>query len=183
MLLLTLAYNYCLPLPPQRTPSKLYKANPIVEKLSRRCNIWTNGIYWENEVKVKFFAEISEHNRCVTVLASNKDMTESHKGFNSVIINILSLKNQLCLCTTYEYMIAPNEVANTHTFEMCQRTLYSMEDVTVGVLIKVDIMEPNVIHIEDIVGSKDPFFRIAPLVTKALFDPSNAELPVQQDYL
>ena len=80
-------------------------------------------------------------------------------------------------------MIAPNEVANAHTFEVCQRTLYSMEDVAVGVLSKVHIMEPNIIHIEDIVGSKDPFFRIAPLVTKALFDPSNTELPVQQDYL
>ena len=88
-----------------------------------------------------------------------------------------------CLCTSNEYMIAPNEVANARTLNVCQRTLYSFEDVAVGVLTKVDIKEPNNIHIEDIVGSKDPFFRIAPLVTKALFDPSNAELPVQQDYL
>ena len=183
MLLLSLAYIYCLPLPPQRTLGKIYKANPIVEALARRCNVWTNGIYWENEVGVKFFVEVSEHNRCVTVLASNKEMTESHKVFNSVIKTILSLKNQLCSCTSDEYMIAPNEVVNSHTRDVCQRTLYSMEDVAVGILTKVDIKEPNNVHIEDIVGSKDPFFRIAPLVTKALFDPSNAELPVQQDYL
>ena len=183
LLLLTLAYIYCLPLPPRRIPGKVYKANSLVEPLARRCNIWTNGIYWENEVKVKFFVEVSEHNRCVTVLASNKEMIKSHQVFNSVINNVLSLKNQLCLCTSYEYIIAPNEVANARTLEVCQRTLYSIEDVAVGVLIKDDITEPNFIHIEDIVGSKDPFFRIAPLVTKALFDPRNAELPVQPDYL
>ena len=182
MLLLSLAYNYCLPLPPQRS-DKLYKTNPIVEKLSCRCNVWINGIYWENEAKIKFFVEVSEYNRCVTVLASNKEMTESHKVFNSVIKNILSLKNKLCSCTSDEYMIAPNEVANTHILEVCQRTLYSMEDVAVGVLTKDDIKEPKNVNIEDIVGSKDPFFRIASIVTKALFDPSNAELPVRQDYL
>ena len=183
MLLLSLAYIYCLPLPPRRIPGKLYKANPIVEKLARRCNVWSNGIYWENEVKIKFFVEVSEYNRCVTVLASNKEMTESHKVFNSVIKTILSLKNQLCSCTSDEYMIAPNEVANAHTLEVSQRTLYSMEDVAEGVLTKVDIKEPKNVHIEDIVGCTDPFLQIAPLVIKALFDPSNAELPVQQDYL
>ena len=182
-LLLSLAYIYCLPLPPRRTPGKLYIGNPIVEALALCCNVWNNGVYWENKVKVKFFVEVSEHNRCVTVLASNKEMTESHKVFNSVIKIILSLKDQLCSCTSDEYMIAPNEVANAHTRDVCQRTLYSMEDVAVGILTKVDIEEPNDVHIEDIVGSKDPFFRIAPLVIKALFDPSNAELPVQQDYL
>ena len=183
ILLLSLAYIYCLPLPPQRIPGKLYIGNPIVEVLARLCNIWTNGIYWEKEVNFKFFVEVSEHNRCVTVLASNKEKTESRKVFNSVIKIILSLKDQLCSCTSDEYMVAPNEVANAHTLEVCQRTLYSMEDVAVGILTKVDIKKPNNVHIEDIVGSKDTFFQIAPLVTKALFSPSNAELPVQQDYL
>ena len=181
MLLLSLAYNYCLPPSPRRTPGELCKANPIVETLARRCNVWTNGIYWENKVKV--VVEVSEYNRSVTVLVSNKEMTESHKVFNSVIKNILSLKNQLCLCKSDEYMIEPNEVANARTLNVRKRTLYSMEDVAAGVLTKVDIKETNNVHIEDIVGDKDPFLRIAPLVTKALFDPSNAELRVQEDDL
>ena len=182
VLLLSLAYNYCLSPSPQRTSGELRKTNPIVGTLARSCNVWSNGIYWKRN-KVEVVVEVSEDNRSITVLVSNKKMTESHKVFNSVIKNILSLKNQLCLCTSDEYMIAPNEVADARTLNVCQRTLYSFEDVAVGVLTKVDIKEPNNIHIEDIVGSKDPFFRIAPLVTKALFDPSNAELQVQQDYL
>ena len=179
MLILSLAYNYCLP--PRRTPGKLCKTNPTVETFARRCNVWTNGIYWENKVKV--VVEVSEYNRSITVLVSNKGMTESHKVFNSVMKNILSLKNHLCLCTSDEYMIAPNEVANARTLNVHERTLYSMEDVAAGVLTKVDIKETNNVHIEDIVGNKDPFLRIAPLVTKALFDPSNAELRVQEDDL
>ena len=175
MLLLSLTYNYCFPLPPRKTPGKLPKTNPIVERLAHHCSIWTNGIYWENKFKV--IVEVSEDNRSVTVLVSNKKMTESHRVFNSVIKNNLSLKNQLCLCTGKEYMIAPNACTlNVHI-------LYSIEDVAVGFLTKLDSKEPNNIHIEDIVGNKGPFFQIAPLVTKALFDPSNAELPVQQDYL
>ena len=99
-------------------------------------------------------------------------MTESHNVFNSVIKNILSLKNKLCLCTSDEYMIEHNEVANAHTLYVRERTLYFMEDAA-GVLTNVDIKETNNVHIEDIVGNKDPFLRIAPLVTKALFDPKN----------
>ena len=159
VLLLSLAYNYCLSPSPQRTSGKLRKTNPIVRTLARSCNVWSNGIYWN---KVEVVVEVSEDNRSITVLVSNKKMTESHRVFNSVIKNNLSLKNQLCLCTGNECMIAPNaRTLNVHT-------LYSIEDVAIGFLTKLDIKEPNNIRIEDIVGSKGPFFRIAPLVTKAL---------------
>ena len=39
------------------------------------------------------------------------------------------------------------------------------------------------IDVKEIVGTKDPFLHIALLVTKAWFNTSNAELPVQDDYL
>ena len=63
-------------------------------------------------------------------------MEESCQVFNSVFKKVLSLKEQLCSCTSYEYMIAPDQVSTAHTIEVCERTLYLMEDVAVAVLTK-----------------------------------------------
>ena len=181
ILLLCLAYFYCLPT--RITPGIVNVTKPAVQKLARRCIVWTNGIYWKNKFEV--VVEVSEHNRCVTVLISNKELNESRQVFNSVIKNVLSLKKQFCSCTSHEYMIAPDQVSIAHTLEVCERTLYLMEDVAVAVLTKADIMDINgtALEIQEIVGHKDPFLHIAPLVTKALFNTSNAELPVPDDYL
>ena len=182
ILLLCLAYFYCLPT--RITPGKVNVTNPVVQKLARRCIVWTNGIYWKNKFKV--VVEVSEHDRCVTVLTSNKEMDESRQVFNSVIKKVLSLKKQFCSCTSHEYMIAPDQVSTAHTLEVCKRTLYSMEDVAVAVLTKSDIMDTKdttSLDVKQIVGTKDPFLHIAPLVTKALFNTNNADLPVQDDFL
>ena len=47
----------------------------------------------------------------------------------------------------------------------------------------MDTKDTTSLDVKEIVGTKDPFLLIAPLVTKALFNTSNAELPVQDDYL
>ena len=181
VLLLCLAYIYCLC--PRRKPGIINETNPAVQKLTRCCTVWTNGIYWKNKFEV--VVEVSEHNRCVTVLTSNKEIKESRQVFNSVIKKVLSLKEQFCSCTTDEYMIAPDQVSTARTREVCERTLYSIEDVAVAVLAKTNVMGTDGIafDVKEIVGNKDPFFHIAPLVTKSLFNTSNAELPVQDDYL
>ena len=180
VLLLCLAYLYCLP---PRKPGIVNVTNPAVQKLARRCTVWTNGIYWKNKFEV--VVEVSEHNRCVTVLTSNKEIDESRQVFNSVIKKVLNLKKQFCSCTSDEYMIAPDQVSTACTLEVCERMLYLMEDVAVAVLTKGDIMDTNgtALDVKQIVGDKDPFLLIAPLVTKALFNTSNGELPVQDDYL
>ena len=112
-------------------------------------------------------------------------MDESRKVFNSIIKKVLSLKKQFCSCTSHEYMIAPDQVSTAHTLEVYERTLYLMEDVAVAVLTKANVMDEDdtEIDVKEIVGNKDPFLHIAPLVTKALFNTSNAELPVPDDYL
>ena len=181
ILLLCLAYIYCLP--SRIKPGIVDVTNPTVQKLARRCTVWTNGIYWKSNFEV--VVEVSEHNRCVTVLTSNKEMNESRKVFNSVIKKVLSLKEQFCSCTSYEYMIAPNQVSTARTLKVCKRTLYSMEDVAVAVLTKINIIGTDdiALDVKEIVGNKDPFPHIAPLVTKELFNTSNAESPVQDDYL
>ena len=184
VLLLCLAYLYCVPT--RKKPGKVSVTNPVVQKLARRCIVWTNGIYWKNRKnKFEVVVVVSEHNRCVTVLTSNKEMNESRQVFNSVIKKVLGLKEQFCSCTSQEYMIAPDQVSTAHTLEVSERTLYSMEDVAVAVLTKANVMDEDdtEIDVKQIVGTKDPFLHIAFLVTKALFSTSNAELPVQDDYL
>ena len=182
VLLLCLAYTYCLP--PRKKPGMIVETNHTVQKLTRRCAVWTNGIYWKNKVEV--VVEVSEHNRCVTVLTSNKEMEECNQVFNSVIKKVLSLKEQFCSCTSDEYMIAPDQVSTAHTLEVCKRTLYSIEDVAFTVLTRKEVVRSTddiAVDIKEIVGNADPFLHIAPLVTKALFNTSNADLPVQDDYL
>ena len=181
VLLLSLAYIYCLP--PRRNFRKINETSPTVQKLTRRCTVWTNGIYWKNKFEV--VVEVSGHNRCVTVLTSNKEMKDSHQVFNSVIKKVLSLKEKLCSCTSDEYMIAPDEVSNTHTLEVSKHMYYSIEDVAVAVLTKVKVLSTDdiTLDVKEIIGNNDPFFLIAPLITKALFNASNAELTVQDDYL
>ena len=83
-------------------------------------------------------------------------------------------------------MIAPDQVSTAHTRDVCERTLYSIKDVAFAVLTKANVTDidgKSTIDVKEIVGNADPFLRIAPLVTKALFNTSNAELPVQVDYL
>ena len=81
-------------------------------------------------------------------------------------------------------MIAPNQVSTAHALDVCDRTLYLI-DVADAVLTKANVMDTDntAIDVKEIVGNKDPYLLIAPLVTKALFNTSNAELPVQNDYL
>ena len=181
VLLLSFAYIYCLP--PQRKVHKINENSPIVDKLTRCCTLWTNGIYWKNKFEV--VVEVSVHNRCVTVLTSNKEMKESHQVFNSVIKKVLSLKEKLCSCTSDEYMISPDEVSNTHTLEVCKHMCYSIKDVAFAVLTKVKVSgtDDNTLDVKEIIGNNDPFFLIAPLITKGLFNASNAELAVEDDYL
>ena len=137
------------------------------------------------EDKFEVVVEVSEDNRCVTVLTSNKEMDKSRQVFNSVIKKVLSLKKQFCSCTSDEYMIPPDQVSTTRIFEVCERTLYSMEDVAVAVLTKANVVntDDTAIDVKEIVEKKDPFLLIAALVTKALFNISSADLPVQDDYL
>ena len=82
-------------------------------------------------------------------------------------------------------MIAPNQVSTAHTLDVCDDTLYLIEDIAFAVLTKANVMDTDdtALDIKEIVEDKDPFVLIVALVIKALFNASNAELPVQDSYL
>ena len=182
LLLFSLSYIFCLPC--HKTGGKLAKDNPQTLLLARRCDVWMNGIYWDNDDdKVKVIVEVTEHYRCVTVVTSVNDIKRSHKVFNDVVQTVLELKSHTHSFECEEYLIAPSDVGEARSLLVSKRTLYNMKDVARSVLTKGNVRDDKDtkrIGIEQIVGAHDPFLCIAPSVTKALF---SAELPLQEDHL
>ena len=180
LLLFSLSYIFCLP--------RHYKAgkladDPQILMLARRCDVWTNGIYWENDDEVEVIVEVTEHYRCVTVVTSMNDIENSHKVFNDVVQTILELKSKMHSFKCEEYLIAPSEVGKARSLLMDKRTLYNIKDVARSVLTKGNVRDDSntkKVRIEEIIGVYDPFLCIAPSVTKALF---SAELSLREDHL
>ena len=170
LLLFSLSYIFCL-----TCCNKAGKVagDPQVQMLARRCDVWTNGIYWENDDdKVEVIVELTEHYRCITVVTSMNDIKKSHKVFNDVVRAILTLKSQMHSLECEEYLIASSDVGKARSLFMDKRTLYNIRYVARSVLTKGNVTDDNEtkrVGIEQIVGVHDPFLCITPSVTKALF--------------
>ena len=181
LLLFSLSYTFCLP---RHNKAGKFASNPQILMLARRCDVWTNGIYWENDDdKVKVVVEVSEHYRCITVVTSMNDIQSSHKVFNNVVQAILMLKSHMHSFECEEYLIAPTDVGKARSLLMDKRTLYNIKDVARSVLTKGNVRDDKNtkgVGIEEIVGAHDPFLCIPPSVTKALF---SAELSLREDHL
>ena len=179
LLLFILSYNFCLP---RHNRAGKFADDPQILKLARRCDVWMNGIYWENDDdEVKFIVEVTEQYRCVTVVTSVNDVEKSRKVFNDVVQTILTLKSQTHSFECEEYLIAPSDVGKARSLLMDKRTLYNIKDVARSVLTKGKVRDDSntkLVGVEQIVGVYDPFLCIDPSVTKALF---NAKLPLQED--
>ena len=179
LLLFTLSYIFCLPR--RIKPGKIADDDPEIQMLARRCDIWKNGIYWEND-EVEVIVEVTEHYRCVTIITSMIDIKKSRNIFNNVIKTVLKLSEmQSFKCE--EYLIAPSDVAKACSLLVNKRTLYHISDVARSMLAKCKVSDANdtkKVDIEQIVGANDPFLCIAPSVTKALF---SDDLPLQENYL
>ena len=180
LLLFILSYIFCLP---RHNKAGGFAVDPQILMLVRRCDVWTNGIYWENDDEVEVIVEVTEHYRCVTVITSMNDIENSHKVFNDVVQAILTLKSKMHLFECEEYLIAPSDVGKARSLLMHKRILYNIKDVARSVLTKGyvrDVTNTEKVGIAQIVGAHDPFLCIAPSVTKALF---SAELPLREDHL
>ena len=178
LLLFTLSYNFCLPR--ENRAGKIDESDPQIQILARHCDVWTNGIYWEND-EVEVIVEVTEHYRCVTVITSINNIKKSRNIFNNVIKAVLKLSEmQPFKCG--EYLIAPSDVVKACSVLVKERTLYKISKVARSVLEKCKVSDDSHtknVDIKQIVGANDPFLCIAPLVTKALF---NTEMPLKEDY-
>ena len=181
LLLFTLSYIFCLP---RHNRAGEYAVDPQVLMLARHCNVWTNGIYWENDDdEFEVIVEVTEQYRCVTVITSVNDVEKSRKVFNDVVQTIVTLKRQTHSFKCEEYLIASNNVGEARSLLMHDRTLYNIKDVARSVLTKGNVRDDRNtkrVSIKEIVGVHDPFLCIAPSVTKVLF---SAKLSLQEDHL
>ena len=177
-----LAFTYC-PLHPEETE---VVENTAIKKFHQVCRMWKSGIYWkEEENKIEVMIEVTESNRCVTVLVSHNSLIESYQLRASLIKEVLNLKNDLCPCTSEQFIIAPGNIKDVMEREQGNRILYGLRSVARGVVVKGTATSTNDenVSIQYVVGKKEPYLCIAPLVTKALFTDTNKDLPLPYHYV
>ena len=106
VLLLRLAYTF---------PLK-NKCTTTISHHECTCNVWINGISWDNEDGIRTVVELIDQNQCIVVVMSHKSGTrpvEYSKHRSAVIRLILDLHQQLCSnIDTEEYLIAHSLLRN-----------------------------------------------------------------------
>ena len=180
-LLHLLAFTYC-PRHPEKTG---VDDNAAIEKFHRVCRMWKSGIYWKEENNIEVMVEVTNSNRHVTVLVSHSSLIESYHLRASLIKEVLNLKNELCPCTSEQFIIAPGNIKDVMEKEQGKHVLYGFRSVARGVLVKGTATSTNdeKVSIQLVVGEKEPYLYIAPLVTKALFSDTNKYLPLPDHYI
>ena len=185
VLLLHLAYDSnCLPC---CDDDKLI-TNETVQQLTRGCDIWINGIHWLNELGYEAMVEVTEHNRCVTVVVSQHNDIRCRQFFCSLIEKVYVLQHRLCqACKTTTYLISPDCVANIRDIEVENRVLYAITDIARSVLcnnkVVINSKRRRRGDITEIVGNEEPYLYLSSLVIQALFNENDQNLPLHDDYL
>ena len=177
------AYTYC-PSPPEKGGYVVHTQEN--QELHRVCTMWKSGIYWrEEENNIEVMVEVTEANRCVTVLVSHSNLIESYQLRASLIKEILNLKKELCPCTSKQFVIAPGNIKDIMDKEQKDRVVYALKEVAKGVLVKGTATSTNNerVNVQLVVGEKEPYLYIAPLVIKTLFTDSNKDPPLPDHYV
>ena len=185
-LLRHLAYTRCLP--PDNTGISIIETNIEVMELNRDCTMWKNGIYWKDENDIEAMVEVTEHNRCVTILVSHSSSLKSYEIRTSLIKEVLSLKNKICSFEVQQFVIPPGNMNDVVDKEQRHRILYSLRKVALGVITKCPIGDANNktakrVDVRSVVGEKEPYLCIAPIVTEALFTDSNKDILLPHHYI
>ena len=183
-LLRHLAYTCCLP--PDSTD--ITETNIEVNELYRDCIMWKNGIYWKDENDIEVMVEVTEHNRCVTILVSYGSSLKSYEIRTSLIKEVLGLKNKICSCHVQQFVIPPCNMNDVVDKELGQRILYSLRKVALAVITKCPIGDVNnktatSVDIRSVVGKNEPFLCIAPIVIEVLFTDSKNDVLLPPHYI
>ena len=182
ILLLHLAYT-CCSCPPEGTDD--ITDNVVIQELHRVCTMWKNGIYWKEENNIEVMVEVTEANRCVTVLVSHCSLIKSYQLHTSLIKLVLKLKELHCNCTSKQFIIPPGNVNDVMEKKHENRILYALKNVAKGVLMRKTVTSSTgkCVPVHLVVGEKEPYLCIPPLVTKALFTDTNKDQPLPDHYV
>ena len=179
LLLLHLAYSHCLR---NRAIGQLKSSNRL-QQLAMSCDIWRNGIHWIKGVEV--VVQITEHNRCVTVLVSEGDPVLCNEIRSSVIKEIVTLQKQLCpACYVEECILSPNSIKLALTSNIASLSVCPIEDVAHAIVTQhKDVYDDKgqAVDVRAIVGQCEPYCTISPLLIHALFVDEMASEFVSRD--
>lgn len=144
------------------------------EKVSLDCEfkVWTNGIYLRHG-DIEALLEISESNRCFTLLMSEKDSISAQRICSSIIWQIVHLKNHLSPCGCRAYIILPDDLPEARGKETKDRKLIRVRDVIIAIFLDhlkiYDQASGKEVYVTDLVGSYDPLFCISPVMLQKIY--------------
>ena len=184
VLLFRIAYKYCLP----HYEAGYVDTSPAILELQRDCTMWKNGILWKDENNTEVMVEVSEDNRCVTILVSDNESVQTCQLRTSLIKDVLNLKNELCPCKARQFVIPRGIAKDVIDKEVRHRTLYALGEVARGVILRGHVRDNNrlldkALNIKAIVGENEPFLCIDPQVTIALLDDSKRDLRLPDSHI
>ena len=185
VLLLRIAYTFCLPNP---NIGKLHVVS-LVHQLALRCILYKNGIWWTNDQGIEVMVEVSDLNRCVTLIVSSEKglEIESSRVRAALVKAILLMKDEFCpSCDSQECLVSPHQLSIIRTTTLSDLSLYSLEDVSRAILLKrqfvVDTNGVNKCDLSSLLGF-EIYHTIPVAVTNNLCKPCNSSLTVPESVL
>ena len=179
LLLLHLAYTRCL----RNCTIGQVKSNDHLQQFAVSCDIWRNGIRWIKGVEV--VVQVTEHNRCVTVLVSKGDPLLCNEVRSSLIKEIATLRKQLCpACYVEECIISPKSIKLALTSNIASLSVYPIQDIARAIVTQHKQVYNSIgkaVDVSTIIGQCEPYCAISPLLIRALFDDEMANEFVSQD--
>lgn len=187
-LLLQLAYSECRILREKIGRIGSFRRKQGVVGLNRRCEVWTNGIYWKSEKNVEVTVQITNYNRFVTVVVSKCDPAEVSQLRSSVIRKIQTLLKELNLPidNIFEAVIYPEDIPKIRTADPSDLTLIPIEEVAYHMLQRIEVIPLENCDFDDIklkklIGKAEPYSIISPSVIKELFDDEIADKELSEE--
>ena len=185
VLLLRIAYTFCLPNP---NIGKLQVVS-LIHQLARRCILYKNGIWWTNDQGIEVMVEVSDLNRCVTLIVSSEEglEVESSRVRAALVKAILSMKDEFCpSCDSQECLVSPHQLSIIRTTSLSNLSLYSLKDVSQTILLKrqfvVDTNGVKKCDLSSLLGF-EIYHTIPVAVTKNLCKPCDPSLTVPESVL
>ena len=158
----------------------------------RRCSVWTNGIFWDNEEGIRTVVELIDHNR-VVVLSSHKSgsrLVECSKHRSAVIRLILDLQQEFCSnVETDEYLICHNLLRNWPANDICltDNGFLPIENIAKLMLLRTPYILNSTGISSDLptqeILSFEPYYQLSPSSVCELMDSSKADELVSQSLL
>lgn len=174
VLLLRLAFTFSL-------ASKHLPSSCKLSGLQRRCEVWTNGLYWRDISGVSTLVEVIEQNRWVVVLMYQSQGASSIHS--AVIRMILDLWQEFCCdIEVSECLISPALLSSYPFTTLPDTELYDMGDVARSMLLHAkEVLDrksgTNSISSEKLLHS-EPYYTLSPSSIFQLFDSKQSNEPV-----